>query len=202
MDDAISVTRTRTIQVYGAYSAETNTLSDSAHLPGATAEQRAEWRKAALARLDAELDAWDQAIRGRARAAAEAARDAKPAPEAIHLPVPPAPAMPTTRPPQPTGEVSPRLRERVATAAESAGKPAIAQAVREGAPIDVKAYKAGTTMAANDRICSHAAGHNRNSLNGRERGLITAAEWDFSIRRYGKPLCRLHQAEAPRGQHA
>lgn len=47
-------------------------------------------------------------------------------------------------------------------------------------------YPPGATVPAGRRICADAA-------HGREPRPITSEEWDFSVKRYARPLCRLHQ---------
>lgn len=62
-------------------------------------------------------------------------------------------------------------------------------------PASPSQYPAGVNMAGAKRLCSHAD-HKPNSTDNRERGIITIAEWDYSIAHNGKPLCRLHQVRA------
>jgi len=83
----VHVTRTRTLQLFGAYTAETHTVHDEATL--APEEDPAAWRTAARKQLDAELDAWEKDMRAQVAAAAAAA--AKPAPAPATGPPPPLP---------------------------------------------------------------------------------------------------------------
>lgn len=94
----VHVTRTRTVQILGAYSAETHTAHDEATL--APEEDASAWRAKARKQLDAELDAWEADMRKMARdrlqaeaQAAAAAKAPSPAPPAA-APAPPAAAAP------------------------------------------------------------------------------------------------------------
>ncbi len=69
-DRLVFVERARTIQILGAYSAETHTVRDQVVMEAG--DDAVKIRHAFLLQLDAELDAWEKDIRARIRAAAEA----------------------------------------------------------------------------------------------------------------------------------
>jgi hypothetical protein len=91
--DKVRVERTRTIQVLGAYSAETCTLADEQSVTEEVDRQAA--RAAMIADLDRQLNQWEKDLRASLKAAAQAAKDAADAPPgfttADRLPPTPAP---------------------------------------------------------------------------------------------------------------
>lgn len=109
MTTTVRVERSRTIQVFGAYTAETCTLAGERSL--AENEDHAEARRGMVRDLDAALDAWEKDLRGRVKAAAEAAKaPAAPAP-------PPAPTPPPAGTTPPVDGITAATRHDVRKAA-------------------------------------------------------------------------------------
>ncbi len=93
-------------------------------------------------------------------------------------------------------EVSPRkaTATEIKAFGDAVPPPAKPAATMPAAPVSpsivTSQYPAGSNVAAIKRVCGNAQAHNPNAAAPFQRGVMTIAEWDYSIKNHGAPLCR------------
>lgn len=115
MTTTVRVERTRTIQVFGAYTAETCTLMGEQEV--IENDDHYQVRAGILADLDRQLDAWERDLRARATKAAAPAMPLERDPDPKKAPQGPAAAMP------PTPETRAELRKLASELDRLTGQP-------------------------------------------------------------------------------